>query len=93
MSILAKIKRKSREGKNTWVSCEDRLPTESGFYWVYDRYYYGVTVGFFDASYGNRGQWEVWREKRLSVYRQTDIFVTHWRDFDNPGEPEQIPLN
>ena len=73
---------------NAWIDNETKRPEQSGFYWIHDESYHGVTVGYFDSTYNNgRGQWEVWNEKPDRVYRQTDIYVTHWKEFEEPGQP------
>lgn len=78
--------------QNNWIEYnKGTVRLESGFYWVYDVYYYGAVIAYFESTYDNgRGIWEVWRETDGGrIYRQTDIFVTHYCKIADPPKMDE----
>lgn len=50
------------------------LPTRGDLVWIYDEYYQGATIGYWD------GWWS-------DSYGSDDVGVSHWMPLEYPKEP------
>lgn len=67
------------QNKGEWISVEERLPTEDGFYIVHSTEYPEEDIHVLMAAW-NKNHFEIWVDRPLDK-------VTHWQEM--PAPPEQ----